>query len=43
MENVLIIDDSMLQAAQLRSIIKDDYDVTIVETAEDGLDRKSVV
>ncbi len=38
MENVLIIDDSMLQAAQLRSIIKDDYDVTIVETAEDGLE-----
>ncbi len=37
MENVLIIDDSTLQAAQLRSIIKDDYDVTIVETAEDGL------
>ena len=37
MEKVLIVDDSPVQASQLKSILDDDYDVTIVQTAEAGL------
>ena len=37
MEKILIVDDSMVQAAQLRSILADEYDVTIAQTAEEGL------
>ena len=37
MEKVLIVDDSIVQAAQLKSILDDDYDVTAVHTAADGL------
>ena len=37
MEKVLIVDDSRLQAAQLKSILDDEYDITIAQTAEDGL------
>lgn len=37
MEKILIVDDSMVQAAQLKSILEDDYDVTVVHTAEDAL------
>lgn len=37
MEKVLIVDDSVVQAAQLKSILDDEYDVTIAQTAEDGL------
>lgn len=37
MEKVLIVDDSPLQAAQLKSILDSDYDVTCVHTAEEGL------
>ena len=37
MEKVLIVDDSPVQAAQLKSILDDDYNITIVQTAEDGL------
>ena len=41
MEKILIVDDSRLQAMQLKSILDDMYDVTIVQTAEDGLGRAS--
>ena len=37
MEKILIVDDSIVQAAQLRSILEDDYDVTSVQTAQAGL------
>ena len=37
MEKILIVDDSIVQAAQLKSILSDDYDVTVAQTAEDGL------
>jgi len=39
MEKILIVDDSLLQATQLKSIIEDEYDVTIAQTAEEGLRR----
>lgn len=39
MEKILIIDDSAVQASYLRSILDSDYDVTMVQTAEDGLLR----
>lgn len=29
MEKILIVDDSLLQATQLKAIIDDEYDVTI--------------
>lgn len=38
MDKVLIIDDSLMQAEYLQSIIKDDYETTICHTAADGLD-----
>ena len=41
MEKILIVDDSLLQATQLKSILEDDYDVTIAQTAEDGLSLAS--
>lgn len=41
MEKILIVDDSLLQATQLKAIIEDDYDVTIAQTAEEGLRRAS--
>lgn len=37
MEKILIVDDSMVQAAQLRSILAPDYDVTVSQQAEEGL------
>ncbi len=37
MEKILIVDDSCLQAAQLKSILEDEYDVVIAQEAEDGL------
>ena len=37
MEKILIVDDSPLQAAQLKSILEDEYDISVVQTAEDGL------
>lgn len=36
-EQVLIIDDSLVQAARLRDIIEEDYEVTVTHTAADGL------
>lgn len=41
MEKILIVDDSSVQAAQLKSILDSDYDVTVVQTAEEGLCRAS--
>lgn len=37
MDTILIIDDSPVQAEFLRSILADDYQVTICHTAEEGL------
>ena len=39
MEKILIVDDSIVQAAQLKSILESEYDITIAQTAEDGLRR----
>ncbi|MCI8804093.1 MAG: diguanylate cyclase [Oscillibacter sp.] len=39
MEKILIVDDSLMQATQLKSILDDEYDVTLAQTAEDGLRR----
>ena len=41
MEKILIVDDSVVQAAQLRAILTDEYDVSVAQTAEDGLRRAS--
>lgn len=37
MDKILIVDDSRLYAAQLKSILEDAYDITVAYTAEDGL------
>ena len=37
MDKILVIDDSPVQADFLRSILKDDYDITTCQTAHDGL------
>ena len=37
MEKILIVDDSIVQAAQLKSILDDEYEIIIAHTAEDGL------
>lgn len=39
MEKILVVDDSFLHATQLKAIIDDEYDVTIAQTAEEGLRR----
>ena len=39
MEKILIVDDSLLQATQIKAIIEDEYNVTIAQTVEDGLRR----
>lgn len=39
MEKILIVDDSLLQASRLKAILDDEYDVTIAQTAEDGLNK----
>lgn len=41
MEKILVVDDSIVQAAQLKSILDENYDVTTVHTAADGLSRAS--
>ncbi len=38
MDKILIIDDSLMQAEYLQSILKDDYETTLCHTAADGLD-----
>lgn len=37
MEKILVVDDSLTQAARLKEILEDEYDVTIARTAEAGL------
>lgn len=37
MEKVLIVDDSPVQAAQLKSILEADYEISVVHTAEEAL------
>ncbi len=37
MEKILIVDDSAVQAIQLRTILETDYEITVAQTAEDGL------
>ncbi|MBD5550701.1 MAG: diguanylate cyclase [Lachnospiraceae bacterium] len=37
MEKILIIDDSRLHSAQLKDILEESYEVTIAETAKEGL------
>lgn len=37
MEKILIVDDSLTQAAQLKSILDTDYEIDLAHTAEDGL------
>ena len=41
MEKILIVDDSVVQAAHLKVILEDEYDVTIAQTAEGGLRQAS--
>ena len=41
MEKILIVDDSLLQAAQLQTILDGEYAVTVAQSAEDGLRRAS--
>lgn len=35
MEKILVVDDSAVQAAQLKEILDDAYDITTAHTAED--------
>lgn len=37
MEKILIVDDSITQAAKLKSILEDEYEITIAQTAIEGL------
>ena len=37
MKRILIVDDSALQATQLKSILKDEYEITIAQKGEEGL------
>ena len=37
MKKILIVDDSALQATQLKSILKDEYEITIAQKGEEGL------
>lgn len=41
MEKILIVDDSLVQATKLKIILEDDYDITIAQTAKEGLDYAS--
>ena len=41
-EKILIIDDSSVQADMLRSILENDYDITVAHTAEAGLHHARV-
>ncbi len=41
MEKILIVDDSAVQAASLKAILDADYDITIAQTAEEGLNYAS--
>lgn len=41
MEKILIVDDSLLQAVRLKEILEAEYDITIAQTAEEGLSHAS--
>ena len=41
MEKILIVDDSLLQATQIKAILYNEYDITIAQTGEEGLTRVS--
>ena len=41
MEKILIVDDSAVQATQLKLILDTDYDITVVQTGEEGLRQAS--
>lgn len=41
MEKILIIDDSAVQAAHLKSILEEDYQITVVQEPEKGLEYAS--
>ena len=41
MEKILIVDDSPMQAAHLKDILDDEYEITIAQTAEEGLRQAS--
>lgn len=41
MEKILIVDDSLLQATQIKAILDNEYDITIAQTGEEGLTRVS--
>ena len=36
MEKILIVDDSLVQSSQLKSILEDEYDITVAQRPEDG-------
>ncbi len=37
MEKILVVDDSAVQAAQLKSILDEDYEIVVAQTAEESL------
>ena len=37
MEKILIVDDGLVQSSQLKSILEDEYDITVAQRPEDGL------
>ena len=39
MDKILIIDDSLLQAQAVKSLLEEDYEVTVCSTAEEGLKK----
>lgn len=39
MDKILVVDDSAVQAAQLKSILDSDYEILIAQTAEEGLQQ----
>ncbi len=39
MDKILVIDDSLLQAEALKSLLAEDYEVTVCSTAEEGLKK----
>ncbi len=41
MEKILVVDDSLLHATQLKAILDEEYDVAIAQTAEEGLAKAS--
>lgn len=41
MEKILIVDDSVTQAVKLKSILEDDYEVTVAGSAKEGLNHAS--